>query len=249
MDKWFRQIAAEHDLPEEMAQQLREVGYVVIEGMVPDTKCAQLSEAYDAVVRTAHPDNVSVRSSTRISDFVNRGHHFDELYLYRPLLAACCHTIARPFRLSTMHARTIVPGARAQTLHVDFGRDADGWPMIGFIIMVDEFRGDNGATRFVPGSHLMPDAPVMRDGTDVYEGQALACGPAGSIIIYNGAIWHGFTANRSAKSRRSIQGAFIRREAPSGVNLPASMRPETLSRIGDLAKYLLAVEHHDSSMA
>ena len=25
------------------------------------------------------------------------------------------------------------------------------WPLVGFILMVDEFRPDNGATRFVPG--------------------------------------------------------------------------------------------------
>jgi ectoine hydroxylase-related dioxygenase (phytanoyl-CoA dioxygenase family) len=143
-----------------------------------------------------------------------------------------------------MHARTIEPGATNEALHVDFERQADGWPMVGFIVMVDEFRTDNGATRFVPGSHLAPNRPgdVVKDANADFEGQTLACGPAGSIIIYNGSAWHGWTANRSATPRRSIQGAFIRREAESGVNLPARMRPETLARIGDLAKYLLNVE-------
>jgi hypothetical protein len=45
----------------------------------------------------------------------------------------------------------------------------------------------------------------MRDATDTYEGQALAYGPAGSIIIFNGSVWHGHTANRSARRRRSIR--------------------------------------------
>src|SRR5437764_706024 len=108
-DKWFGEIAADCDLPEDVARQLRDLGYVVIEGPVAHIKCAQLSEAYDAAVLAAHPDDVSVRSSTRIHDFVNRGHHFDELYLYGPLLAACCRIIGRPFKLSTMHARTLEP--------------------------------------------------------------------------------------------------------------------------------------------
>jgi hypothetical protein len=181
MDRWFKKIAAESDLPEEVARQLREVGYVVIDGPVAKTKRARLSEAYDAAVLAAHPDDVSIKGSTRVHDFVNRGHHFDELYIYGPLLAACYCVIGRPFKLSTMLARTVEPGAPAQALHVDFKRDADGWPMIGFIIMIDEFRSDNGATRFVPGSHMIPHAPgdVMQDATAVYEGQALACGPAG----------------------------------------------------------------------
>jgi ectoine hydroxylase-related dioxygenase (phytanoyl-CoA dioxygenase family) len=62
------------------------------------------------------------------------------------------------------------------------------------------------------------------------------------VIVYNGSVWHGHAANSTDKPRRSIQGAYIRREAQSGINLPARMRPETLARISPLAKYVLAVE-------
>src|SRR5947208_2486118 len=134
MDKWFRLIATEYDLPEEVAWQLCDSGYAVIEGPVAHDRCGQLAAAYDAAVLAAHPDDVSVSSSTRVHDFVNRGQSFDELYIYGPLLAACCYIIGRPFKLSTMLARTLEPGAPAQNLHVDFKSDADGWPMIGFII-------------------------------------------------------------------------------------------------------------------
>jgi hypothetical protein len=50
-----------------------------------------------------------------------------------------------------------------------------------------------------------------------------------------------FAANSSDEPRRSIQCAYIWREAQSGVNLPEQMRPETLARISPLAKYVLAV--------
>jgi hypothetical protein len=29
-------------------------------------------------------------------------------------------------------------------------RDSVDWPLVGFILMIDEFRADNGATRFAP---------------------------------------------------------------------------------------------------
>jgi ectoine hydroxylase-related dioxygenase (phytanoyl-CoA dioxygenase family) len=61
------------------------------------------------------------------------------------------------------------------------------------------------------------------------------------MIIYNGSVWHGHGANLTDKPRRSIQGAFIRREAPSGEDLPARMKAETLTRISPLAKYLLNI--------
>jgi hypothetical protein len=59
--------------------------------------------------------------------------------------------------------------------------------MVGFIFMIDEFRNHNGATRFVPGSHLWSDVPTDlrgdRDRKADYPGQVLACGPAGSLIL------------------------------------------------------------------
>jgi len=122
--------------------------------------------------------------------------------------------------------------------------------MVGFIFMVDEFRTDNGATRFVPGSHLwsvVPPELALGEFKADYPGQVLACGPAGSMIVFNGSVWHGHTVNRVNKPRRSIQGAYIRRGAESGENLLRRVLPETLSRIGPLAKYLLAVETLQSS--
>ena len=90
--------------------------------------------------------------------------------------------------------------------------------MVGFIFMVDEFRRDNGATRFVPGSHRWGHAPsdLMPDATADDEGQVSARGPAGSVVIYNGSVWHGHGANQTKEPRRSIQGAYIRRATNKG---------------------------------
>jgi len=225
-------------------QELDGVGFTIIPGPVPAVELVQLAAAYDAAVNNAISDDVEVGSSTtRVRDFVNRGPEFDRLYLHPPVLKACCYIIDQPFKLSTMHARTLQPGLPAQDLHVDYECDSRGWTMVGFIFMIDEFRSDNGATRFVPGSHRWSDVPpaLLGDRKVDYPGQVLACGPAGSMALFNGSVWHGHTVNRSDEPRRSIQGAYIRRDAESGENLPARMQPETLSRISPLAKYVLAV--------
>ncbi len=244
MDDWFSIIDARCEMSEGAVQDLREVGFVVIPGPVALTRLPQFAAAYDSGVACAAADDLSEgRSTIRVNDFVNRGPEFDGLYVYQPVLEACCRVIGQPFKLSTMHARTVRPYSRAQNLHVDFRREVDGWPMVGFIMMVDEFRSDNGATRFVPGSHkwltIPPDFP--KDTSADYEGHTLACGPAGSVIVYNGSVWHGHTANRIGEPRRSIQGAYICRDAEPAVNQAARIRPETLGRIGHLAKYVLAV--------
>jgi len=98
MDDWYSIIAAESELPPDAARQLREIGFVVMPGPEIPGGWARLSQAYDRAVLTADPSDVSIRSSTRVHDFVNRGPEFDGFYVYRPVLAACCRIIGRPFQ-------------------------------------------------------------------------------------------------------------------------------------------------------
>ncbi|HUQ53285.1 MAG TPA: phytanoyl-CoA dioxygenase family protein [Gammaproteobacteria bacterium] len=202
-------------------------------------RIATIAAAHDEAVAAADPSDVGGGgTSLRVWDFVNRGAVFDEIYLLVPVLAACRLVIGAQFKLSTMHSRAIKPHVRADTLHVDFAREATdaargAWPMLGFIVMLDDFTAANGATRFVPCSQHAAERPPCGEPVP-------ACGPAGSVIVYNGSVWHGHGANTTDRPRRSIQGAYIRRDAV-GFAIAARMRPETLDRIGPLARQLLAV--------
>lgn len=229
------------------AQKLRDVGFVILPGLVTGVGNEQLSAAYDREVSAADPTDVHRgRNGTniRINDFVNRGPEFDGIYIYPPLLAACCQIIGAPFKLSGMRARTLNAGATTEALHVDVKYQADGWPAVGCIVMVDAFEVENGATRFVPESHLQTREPqeVMSNPLDEHEQQVFACGPPGSLIIFNASVWHSHGANRTAKPRRSIQAHFIPRDAEASRHDHVErMRPETLQRISEQAKYILNV--------
>jgi hypothetical protein len=243
---WHSSISAGRHLSHEAAKRLRDIGFVILRGPVMPGGSAQLSEAYDRAVTAADPADIHAgrTGSTRINDFVNRESEFDGIYIYPPLLTACCEIIGGPFKLSGMRARTLNPGAPAERLHVDVKYRANGWPLVGCILMVDAFDAENGATRFVPGSHLDPREPsdVLSNPQDAHEEQVLGCGPAGSMVIFNASVWHGHGANRSAAARRSIQAHFVPRDArASPSDHFGRMRSETLQRIGDLAKYVLNV--------
>ena len=121
-------------------------------------------------------------------------------------------------------------------------RDSADWPLLGFILMIDEFRQENGATRFVPESHHWLTAPEgsLADLRADRAGQVLACGPAGSLLIFNGSSWHGHTANTSDAPRRSLQGAFIPRDGQAATDFAARMQPETRARLSALARHVLA---------
>lgn len=227
-------------LPDTAVEALHRDGFAVVPGPVSNAELQVLTDTYDEAVLEADPRDIRHGSTTtRLDDLVNREPEFDCVYVHSPLLEACWRVFMRPFKLSTMLARTLRPGSAAQKLHQDFPRDAAGWTMVGFILMIDEFRTDNGATCFLPGSHHWSQAVV----DDVACTRPVAaCGPAGSMIVYNGSVWHGHGGNGTLSARRSIQGAFIRRDLTSGFNLASRMRPETLSRIGPVARYLIFPE-------
>src|SRR5205823_1435124 len=110
----FSMIASDYELPREAAQQLRDIGFVIIQGPVAPAKLAQLAAAYDAAVSGADSADVSIGSTTtRVHDFVNRGPAFDALYVHTPVLGACRSIIGQPFKLSAMLARTVNPHALA----------------------------------------------------------------------------------------------------------------------------------------
>lgn len=246
MDKCLSQVTEDRYLPVDSASALTDIGFVVIPGPVPAANLPDLLAVYDeAMLEAVGTEDYKVGSATtRLFDLANRGGAFDPIYIYPPLLEAVDSMMGRPFRLSMLLGRTLRPGSAAQELHVDLTRDDPARPMVGFILMIDAFRPDNGATRIVPGSHRWPETPeaALSDPRATYAGEVLACGPAGALLIFDASVWHGHTANTSGAPRRSIQGYFIPRDAPSGFDFRSRMRPDTLARIRPLAKYVLAVD-------
>jgi hypothetical protein len=240
----FIEIGSGGELSPSAVQKLCDDGFVVLQGLVGAERLTQLSGAYDAAVASATGDDVRIGSAcTRVNDFVNRGAEFDDIYILPSLLEAASHLIGRPFKLSSFLARTVQPSSPEQNLHVDVPRSSADWPLLGFILMIDEFRPDNAATRFVPGSHLwsgIPEDPISDLGQDL-SGQVLACGAAGSLLVFHGSTWHGHASNTSSGPRRSLQGAFIPRGGKAATDFAARMKPETGARLGPLARCVLAL--------
>ena len=112
-----------------------------------------------------------------------------------------------------------------------------------FILMVDEFRPENGATRFVPGSQrwtTVPeghDAELQADRDD----QASACGPAGSLLIFNGSAWHGHTGTLRMCRAVQFMALSFRAADSAATNFGGRMTAETRGRLSALAIDVLAI--------
>lgn len=195
--------------------------FQIIPGPYNADELRDLTRRYDEIVSEESVEKRVGSTTTRVHGLVNRGTIFDALYVYGPLIEICTRAMRRPFKLSSLLARSVRPFAPVQELHADVEEGQDGWPMIGFILMIDDFRADNGATRF-----------AIDGGEPV-----LACGTAGSLIVFNASVMHGHSANQISEPRRSIQGTFIPREATQVLTVDE----ETRRRLGLLGRYVLAI--------
>jgi hypothetical protein len=79
------------------------------------------------------------RTSTRWGGLVS-SEPFYRIYLHQPLLSAASELIGGPMKLSSFFAGTLSPNVAAEPPHQDVAPGADGCPLVGFILMVDEFR-------------------------------------------------------------------------------------------------------------
>ena len=76
---------------------------------------------------------------------------------------------------------------------------------VGWVL--SEFTAENGATEFVPGTHLSGEFPDPNEweNYDIVQPEV----PAGTAVVYDGRIWHGTGASRSGPDRMVIFAAFI----------------------------------------
>ncbi len=242
---FFQHLRAQNALPPQAVALLNMNGLLTIPGPFSGDGLRSLAEAYDRIMAEACGPDLKIGSSTtRMSDLLSFSSLFDEVFLHPPLLEACSHFIGGPFQLSSFLARTLRPGTPAQELHADLSRTSQDAPLFGFILALDAFEKENGATRFIPGSHQWPDVPTdgLPDLRAPYPGEIVALGEPGMMILFNAAIWHGHTANVTGKPRRSIQGYFVKRSAAQAFCFRSRVADHVQARMSSLARYLLALD-------
>ncbi len=118
------------------------------------------------------------------------------------------------------HGRNPLPGYGQQGLHADAPARGAGHTItaVTAIWMLDEFTSSNGATRIVPGTHVRNDAVPRRYAQpDAHHpDEIIVTGDAGSLIVFNGHLWHSGTRNRSDGPRRAVQMTARRHAASAG---------------------------------
>ena len=225
-------------------------GFTIFPNVINPTWLDELRQAFEEISthegKQAGVEVSQVEGVRRLSDLVNKGTVFDQVYLHSTLLTCVAHILQQPFKLHSLNAHDPLPGEGQQALHADGSKTLGPTlqhQVVNSMWMLDDLTPDNGATRLVPGSHLVLDPinELVNDRMAPHPEEVLLCGPAGSIGVFNGSIWHSCTQNNSAKKRRVLHCAFILREFPQQTDQSTYLKPETSERISPLGRYILDV--------
>lgn len=192
--------------------------------------------------RIKHPKETG---ADRLANLVNKGVVFDILYTHPKLLSTVRQVLGPEIKLSSLNYRSARPGHGLQKLHADWPKAVEPgeFKVCNSIWLLDDFSAANGATRLVPKSHLCGAMPedVMDDPLQPHPDEIILEAPAGTVVVFNSHLWHGGTVNRSDTERRAIHSYFCSRDQIPQTPQKELIRPETLKRISDQAKWLLDV--------
>jgi ectoine hydroxylase-related dioxygenase (phytanoyl-CoA dioxygenase family) len=99
-------------------------------------------------------------------------------------------------------------------------RDEKGYSAATAIWMLDEFTVANGATAFVPGSHLLGKTPreVLSDLNASHPDEIVIEGQPGDVLVFNGHCWHAGRPNETDRHRRAILIHYLRADVPRPEN-------------------------------
>lgn len=178
--------------------------------------------------------------TVRIYNLLAYGAPFDRIPVHPNVLPVIEDTLDAGCLISSLSSIAIDPGERAQPIHSDDMIVPLAKPHIAIICnsmwALSDFTEANGATRLVPGSHTAPSPD--------YGGQYQTI-PAemkkGSVLIWDGALWHGGGANGTEARRTGIAmnycAGFIRQQENQLLGVPASLARDYPTRLQELMGY------------
>jgi ectoine hydroxylase-related dioxygenase (phytanoyl-CoA dioxygenase family) len=226
-------------------------GYLVLENFMSPELLRDLRARVDELFAMegdlAGSEFKREEQTRRLANLINKGEVFERAIASPEVLDCVAGVLGPEFKLSSLNIRSADPHSTwTQPLHCDMGAIADenGYWVANTIWLLDDFTVENGATRMVPGSHRWGKLPqqVVADPSAKHPQEMLLTGKAGSVVVMNAHMWHGGTANQTAKPRCAMHGFFARWDKPQQQYQKKLVRPEVQQRLSPRMRKLLALD-------
>lgn len=192
---------------------------------------ALLHELNDALAEIEEEYQIGYRDTAfegtktvRIYNLLAYGRAFEKIPVSPSVLPVVERVLDNQLQLSSLSAICLGPGQEAQPIHADTNMIPLPRPHIPITVnsmwALSDFTEENGATRIVPGSHRFDHNP---DYDRSYETDCAEMA-AGSVLIWNSALWHGGGENRTSERRNGIASYYcagwIRQQENQQLGIP-----------------------------
>ena len=206
-------------LTESEKTQLDQHGFLLLERLISADTTAHLRERSLALAEAEQKAGkghsyLANDSAQRVWNLVDKGEIFEAAIQQPKMLAAMEYLLGADCTLSSFTVNVLYPSAPDTGLHIDYPlaglpTPRPNFPMVANSVwFLDDWTLENGATSCVPGSHRRLEA--LPEPYVAYDDELQICGPRGSVLIVNGAIWHGSSENRTNEPRVGLLGFFCR---------------------------------------
>jgi ectoine hydroxylase-related dioxygenase (phytanoyl-CoA dioxygenase family) len=220
-------------------------GYTVLERVIEPDLVEELLEVIDRVMVDAEipfgANRFLGERTRRIFNLLARDPRFARVPLHPAVLPLVEQVLDEQCLLSSLTAIEMQPGQAAQPLHCDDGSIALPRPHVPVVCValwaLTDFDSANGATRLVPGSHRRERRPAKGEQAVCVEAEM----PAGSVLVYDGGLWHGGGDNTSDDRRVGMVvnhcAGFLRQEENQLLAVPREMAATFPRRLQEMLGY------------
>lgn len=224
--------------------EVRERGYTIVDNAIEASLVDALNEALSRLERDlgAKPamNQFEGHRTVRIYNLLAHGQPFAEIPAHAAILPIVEGVLDPGCLISSLSSVAIDPGEVAQPIHADdqvIPLEKPHAPLVcNSMWALTDFTEANGATRLVPGSHRKPN-PEYGGHYETISAEM----PKGSVLIWDGALWHGGGANRTDQRRTGIAmnycAGFIRQQENQQLGVPPDAARGLPPRVQELMGY------------
>lgn len=220
-------------------------GYSLIEnvfdGAFADALLEDIGRIVEAEGTDLGPNDFEGFNTRRVYNLLAHGPLWQTLPIHPRVLPVVEGVLDRGCLISSLSSIDIGPGESAQMIHADDQLIGLQRPHPAIVCntmwALTDFTEANGATRIVPGSHLVDSSPEIGAPIESIAAEM----PRGSVLIWNGSLWHGGGANQTKASRLGIASnycaGFIRQQENQQLGIPREVAKTFSTRLRQLVGY------------
>jgi ectoine hydroxylase-related dioxygenase (phytanoyl-CoA dioxygenase family) len=226
------------------ADRVKQEGFTIVEAAIEpelidllNASLARLERELDAKPAM---NGFEGHKTVRIYNLLKFGEPFTRVPVHPSVLSIVERVLDPGCLISSLSSIAIDADEIAQPIHADDMVIPLAKPHIPIVCnsmwALTDFTDANGATRLVPGSHLK-DNPDYGGAYDTIPAEM----KKGSVLIWDGALWHGGGANRTRERRSGIAmnycAGFIRQQENQQLGLPPALVKSFAPRLRELVGY------------